>query len=208
MRLRQEIQAVPRKTGLAAITIRRAEPGDYAGICRTFEGESVYSGTLQLPFPSAEIWRKRIAEPKVDDILLVAIVDGEIAGNAGLHPAAGSPRRSHAMHLGMVVGEGFQGKGVGDALMKALLAIADGWMNVFRIELTVFTDNKRAIALYRKHGFEIEGTHKAYALRAGNYTDTYSMARVRFKQIGTASDRGVKRFSPKVAPRRRRRRAA
>jgi putative acetyltransferase len=52
---------------------------------------------------------------------------------------------------------------------------------VSRIELTVFTDNERAIALYRKHGFEIEGTHRAYALRAGVYSDTYSMARIRAK---------------------------
>ena len=38
---------------------------------------------------------------------------------------------------------------------------------VLRIELTVYTDNAAAIALYRKFGFEIEGTHRAYALRDG-----------------------------------------
>ena len=85
------------------------------------------------------------------------------------------------MMVGMAVADDFQGRGVGDALMTALLSIADGWLNVFRVELTVFTDNERAIALYRKHGFEIEGTHKAYALRAGRYADTHTMARVRFK---------------------------
>jgi putative acetyltransferase len=86
------------------------------------------------------------------------------------------------MYVGMAVREEFQGKGVGDALMKALIEIADGWLNVFRLELTVFTDNERAIRLYRKHGFEVEGTHKAYALRDGRYVDTYSMARIRFKE--------------------------
>jgi putative acetyltransferase len=172
---------VPRKARLAAVTIRRAEPGDYAELCRTFEGRSAYSGTLQLPYPSNEIWRKRLAEPKPDEFMLVALVGGKIAGNAGLHRSANSPRRSHAMYVGMAVREEFQGKGVGDALMTALIEIADGWLNVFRLELTVFTDNERALRLYRKHGFEVEGTHKAYALRAGKYVDTYSMARVRFK---------------------------
>ena len=38
-----------------------------------------------------------------------------------------------------------------------------------------------AIALYRKFGFEIEGTHKAYALRDGRYVDAYAMARIRAK---------------------------
>jgi putative acetyltransferase len=163
------------------ITIRRAEPADYAEVCRAHSGESAYSGTLQLPFPSEEIWRQRLAEPKDNDFLLVALVDGRVAGTAGLHPVGRSPRRSHAMMLGMSVADEFQGRGVGTALMKALLDIADNWLNVFRVELTVFTDNERALALYRKHGFEVEGTHVAYALRAGKYADTHTMARIRFK---------------------------
>lgn len=85
------------------------------------------------------------------------------------------------MHLGMTVRADWHGKGVGSALMEALLALADGWLNVTRIELTVFVDNERAIALYRKFGFEIEGTHKAYALRAGRYVDTHTMGRVKQK---------------------------
>ena len=166
---------------MADISIRRAEPGDHAAVARVFEGGSAYSGTLQLPFPCAEIWRQRLAEPKDNDFMLVALLDGAIVALAGLHPVGKSPRRSHAMMIGMTVADEFQGRGVGDALMAALLGIADGWLNVSRVELTVFTDNERAIALYRKHGFEVEGTHKAYALRAGKYADTHTMARVRFK---------------------------
>ena len=75
----------------------------------------------------------------------------------------------------------WQGKGVGRALMKALLDVADGWLNIFRIELNVFSDNERAIALYREFGFEIEGTHRAYALRDGHYVDSHSMARIKAK---------------------------
>ena len=172
---------MPREARLTAPTIRRAEPGDYAALCRVFQDESAYTGTLQLPFPSEEIWKKRLSDPKPNEFVLLAFVDGEVAGNAGLHAAANSPRRAHAMHLGMAVHSDYQGRGVGDALMRALLDIADNWLNVFRLELTVFTDNERAISLYRKHGFEVEGTHKAYALRAGAWADVYSMARIRFK---------------------------
>ncbi|MFL5521705.1 MAG: GNAT family N-acetyltransferase [Gemmatimonadales bacterium] len=163
------------------LTIRRAEPGDFAELARTFEDESTYSGTLQLPFPSRELWRKRLAEPKPNEFLLLALLDGEIAGNAGLMQPNNSPRRSHAMHLGIAVRSDYQGRGVGNALMEAMIDVADNWLNVTRIELTVFTDNERAIALYRRHGFEMEGTHKAYALRAGAYADVHAMARVRFK---------------------------
>jgi putative acetyltransferase len=170
---------VPREAGV--IAVRRAEPSDYEALCAVYSDESAYSGTLQLPYPSAEIWRKRLAEPKLDEFSLVALVGGRIVGSAGLHRTAQSPRRAHAMLLGMAVMSEHQGRGVGNALMKALLEIADGWLTVTRLELTVFTDNERAIALYRKHGFELEGTHKAYALRGGRYADVHCMARIRQK---------------------------
>ena len=178
LRFRQEVQAVPRAPG---ITVRRAEPADFEGVWRTFLDKPVYAGTLQLPHPSKEVWRKRFCEVQEGHYILVACAGDEIVGHAGLDPAGKSPRRSHAMHLGMTVRSDWHGKGVGSALMEALLALADGWLNVTRIELTVFVDNERAIALYKKHGFEIEGTHKAYALRDGRYVDTFSMGRVKPK---------------------------
>ena len=163
------------------VVVRRAEPGDYEAVARNFMDESAYSGTLQLPMPSLEMWRKRMAEPAEGHYIFVACVGEEVAGHAGLHPAATSPRRSHAMMLGMAVPLRWQGRGVGTALMRTLCDFADGWLNVTRLELTVFTDNERAMALYRKFGFEIEGTHRAYALRAGRYVDTHCMARLRPK---------------------------
>jgi putative acetyltransferase len=63
--------------------------------------------------------------------------------------------------------------------MEAALDLADNWLNLTRIALTVYTDNKAALALYKKFGFEIEGTHRRYAFRDGGYVDAYSMARIR-----------------------------
>jgi putative acetyltransferase len=57
--------------------------------------------------------------------------------------------------------------------------MADNWLRIVRLELTVYTDNPAALHLYEKFGFVIEGTHRAYALRDGTYVDTYCMARVR-----------------------------
>jgi putative acetyltransferase len=63
--------------------------------------------------------------------------------------------------------------------MHAAIELADGWLNYQRLELTVFTDNLAAMALYRKFGFAIEGTCRAYAYRDGGYVDAYLMARLR-----------------------------
>jgi len=64
------------------------------------------------------------------------------------------------------------------ALMLAALELADNWLNVLRIELTVYADNAAAIALYERHGFQIEGRLRAYALRGGRYVDALAMARL------------------------------
>ena len=44
--------------------------------------------------------------------------------------------------------------------------------------MTVYTDNAVALALYRKFGFEIEGTLQNFAFRGGRFIDAYTMARL------------------------------
>ena len=82
------------------------------------------------------------------------------------------------MSLGICVAAPAQGRGVGKALMAALLDYADNWAQVLRTELKVYCDNERAIGLYKRFGFEIEGTMRADALRNGEYVDVYAMARL------------------------------
>ena len=98
---------------------------------------------------------------------LVAVVDGHAVASAGLYAGPVHVRRRHVSVLGISVAAGFQGHGIGHALMQALTDYADQWGQVLRIELTVFADNLRAIALYERFGFEREGLHRGYALRGG-----------------------------------------
>ena len=86
-------------------------------------------------------------------------------------------RRRHACVLGISVIGHAQGKGVGSALMKALIDYADNWTTFLRIELTVYADNTNAIALYKKFGFEQEGVLRNYSLRNGRFDDVITMAR-------------------------------
>jgi putative acetyltransferase len=162
------------------IVVRHIEPGDYEAVQRIFQGPNVIWGTLQLPFPSAELWRKRLAEPPEGLISLVACVENdEVVGNLGLHTFPDRPRRRHVGQLGMAVRDDWQGKGVGTALMQAAIDLADKWLNLRRLELEVFVDNAAAIRLYEKFGFSIEGRLVDFAFRDGQYVDTYTMARLR-----------------------------
>lgn len=160
------------------ITIRHAEPEDCQALNRIHSQPGVIWGTLQLPFPPTQRQRDWLSNTSDDIHSLVASVDGEVVGSLALHlnkPA----RRKHAASMGMGVHDDWQGQGVGSALMKAALDLADNWLNLKRIELHAWSDNERAIALYKKFGFVIEGTCRCYAFRNGEYVDAYSMARIR-----------------------------
>lgn len=161
------------------IVIRRIEPGDYEAVQRLYSGTRVIWGTLQMPFPSLELWRKRLAEPPEGMVSLVACVENEIVGQLGLHTFPNSPRRRHAGQIGIAVRDDWQGKGVGTALMQAAVDLADKWLNLVRLELDVYSDNESAIKLYKKFGFVIEGTMSRYSFRDGQYVDTYMMARLK-----------------------------
>ena len=161
------------------IEIRRVEPGDYQAVQQLHAQPKAIWGTLQLPFPSEELWKKRLGESADQPYSLVACVEGEVVGMAALIPNSKHARRSHAASIGMAVHDKWHSQGVGSALVGALVELADKWLNLSRLELTVFTDNEAGIRLYKKFGFEVEGTHKKFAFRDGAYADAYCMARVR-----------------------------
>ena len=164
---------------MAEITIRHAEPGDAEAIAKINSGPRAIWGTFQLPYPSVEFWRNRLSNRPDGLYHLVACVEDEVVGTLGLHTFPANPRRRHAAGIGMSVRDDWQGKGVGTALMRAATNLADNWLGLTRLELEVYTDNAPALALYRKFGFEVEGTHRRYAFRDGEYVDAYMMARLK-----------------------------
>jgi RimJ/RimL family protein N-acetyltransferase len=108
--------------------------------------------------------------------ILVAEQDGALIGYLAAY--GGKFRRNwHCAQVVVAVLQAHTGKGIGTQLLIEL----ECWAlerEVQRLELTVMTDNPRAIALYKKMGFEIEGL-KRRALRVdGLYVDEYVMARL------------------------------
>ena len=162
------------------IHIRRATPDDAEALQRLFDFPRVLWGTLQVPFMSVESRRKRLTDVAEGTYPLAAVIDGQVIGQLTLHTTqSSSPRRRHAGAFGMAVRDDFHGRGVGTALMVALIELADNWLNLHRLELEVFVDNEAAIHLYQKFGFVIEGRLVDFAFRDGEYADVFVMGRIR-----------------------------
>ncbi len=160
------------------ITLERFNESHIEGVTALYNDPAVTRQVLQMPFQSTEIWRKRLAAEDERAVKLVALHQGTLIGHMGLEQFS-RVRRSHAGSFGMGVLPAWQGKGVGSKLLATALDIADNWMNLQRVELSVYADNEAAIGLYRKFGFETEGLFRDYAVRDGRLVDTLSMARLR-----------------------------
>lgn len=160
--------------------IRRTTAADADALHAIFTSPGVVANTLQRPFRSrAEVRKVLASTPDHIHSLVATSSAGEIIGNAGLILDT-RQRRRHAATLFIMISEQWQGKGVGKTLMQAITDLADNWLGLKRLELTVMHDNLHAQALYEQSGFVREGMAQRDALRFGIHENTVIMARYRF----------------------------
>ena len=84
------------------------------------------------------------------------------------------PVYAHVGHLGMGLLEPYRGRGIGERLIRAAIDAARA-AGIERIELSVYGRNVRAMALYRKVGFALEGTRIRGKKLDGDYDDVHIM---------------------------------
>lgn len=160
------------------LVLRAARPGDAEALAWIANQPGVRRGTLRLPFETPEYWQKRLADCEAEGArMIVAEWDGRVVADAGLHPAR-SPRLAHSAGLGISVADAYVGRGIGTALLAALIDLSDNWLGLRRLELEVFSDNLAAIALYERFGFVREGLKIKAALSEGVYKDIVVMGRI------------------------------
>ena len=108
--------------------------------------------------------------------IFVAEEEGKLVGYL-LCMGGSATRIRHSAYLVVGIVREYRGKGIGTKLFQIL----DKWAEnhgISRLELTVVVKNEQAIALYKKSGFEMEGT-KRHSLKVdGVYHNEYIMAKI------------------------------
>ena len=137
-------------------SIRPVRPQDAPGINAIRSMRGTMEDVLGMPSNRDEQAERFLTSLGSDDHYFVAaavLEDGteQVIGSVNLHVESG--RMRHCGGIGLMVHPDFQGRGIGRALLDAALDIADNWLMLKRVELTVFTDNARAVALYQSLGF-------------------------------------------------------
>jgi RimJ/RimL family protein N-acetyltransferase len=105
---------------------------------------------------------------------LIVLSAGEVVGWCDVVPKP-RPVHAHVGGLGVALLPEFRGQGLGERLIRQALEAARAF-GLHRVELTVREDNKNAIALYKKIGFEIEGLMRDAMKVDGVYESTYLMS--------------------------------
>lgn len=100
-------------------------------------------------------------------------INGEMACMFSLscHPRR---RLAHTGEIALSVRRKYWHIGVGSAIMEALIELAKE-ASLKNVELGVYADNERAIALYRRFGFEEIGRHRGKMYVDGEYYDEILM---------------------------------
>lgn len=170
--------AVTLKSG-KKVDLRPEHPSDTEMLWEMFSTLSEKStSNLAPPFTRERIekWTSNIDYDKVLTIVAAIDENGErrIVGSASLSLGTREVSK-HTAELGMAVHDDYQNMGIGTTMLKHLLDLAR-MKKLRKIWLLTDTDNERAIHIYRKAGFEIEGRLRNEKHLKGQYKDLYRMA--------------------------------
>jgi RimJ/RimL family protein N-acetyltransferase len=168
--------------------IRRAEPEDAQALLDYLKSLA-QEPDIDLPIRSDDIHytleqEQGIIRDYTEDeaaLFLVAEASDHAGGLiVGVLTCRASKRAAmrHDAGLGISVRRGYRGQGIGSDLLARLLDWAREGGLIRRLHLEVYARNSRAIALYKRFGFQVEGRHRRAIYQDGVYLDEYAMARL------------------------------
>lgn len=112
-----------------------------------------------------------------DSIMMVAVVDGKIAGNCSINSIGNKRKIQHRCSFGIALKKEFWNLGIGTAMIEYISELAKQ-AGYEQMELEVVDGNDNAKRLYEKCGFVETGKHlRALKYDDGTYRDEFIMSR-------------------------------
>ena len=161
--------------------VREARPSDFRDMTETYF--SFFAEVVADPSFGLLLYKEK---PSMDDerkwfkgklksvgegntVMLVAEVDSHVVGWCTVERMVPKTPADHRGSLGICVKKDSRGRGIGTALLKAIIMDCKGKFEF--LELTVLSSNRSAIRLYRRFGFRRMGVRHDAVKRAGRYFD-------------------------------------
>ena len=137
------------------------------------EGVATGHATFETEAPEWELWdSSHLAFAR-----LVALAEeGRVMGWAALGPVSGRKVYAGLSEVSVYVGEGFRGRGVGRALLEALVRESEAG-GVWTLQASVFPENAASVALHLACGFREVGRRERVARLEGVWRDTVLLER-------------------------------
>ena len=154
--------------------IRPFQPRDYASIQAIHQqGIAEGNATFLARPPDLETWDRG----KLPACRLVAEEEGAVIGWAALAPWSGQCFYAGVAEVSLYVADEARGRGVGSALMEALVNCSEQ-AGIWSLQALIFPENTASNALHRKHGFRELGVMERPAqMPDGRWRDVLIMER-------------------------------
>lgn len=166
------------------VVIRSYEPADAQALLE-FTKKAARDSTQTLKYVGMPLASSERLSENLQDFMdhpinmcIGVFSNSTIVGNLRFFQRNGDhPWTKHIAAFGMAVSQEMWGQGLGSKMLHLMESHARN-NGIIRIEAEVRTANDRGIELYKKNGFEIEGTRKAAAFIEGQFKDEYYIGKI------------------------------
>jgi L-amino acid N-acyltransferase YncA len=155
------------------VDLRAMTAADWPAVERIWlEGIATGHATFETETPT---WEEFDAS-RLPEHRLVAEVEGEVVGWAALSPVSRRPCYEGVAEHSVYVAESARGRGIGRALLEALLASAEA-AGIWTVQTSIFPENDASLALHERVGFRVVGRRERIARLDGAWRDTLFLER-------------------------------